>query len=87
MASSTPRPGLADPTGHATQINAVAVTTTDITAIKEELIVEIGELPLPIQGSVVTSYNGLTGAVQGVSQFNGATGAVSFLVDGGEFTA
>jgi hypothetical protein len=90
MASNTPRPGLTDPRGHATQINAVAITTTDITTIKEDLIIEIGELPLTVQTGVVTSYNGLTGAVQGVSQFNGATGAVSYnavadVVDGGAF--
>jgi hypothetical protein len=90
MASNTLRAGLTDAIGHATQINAVAITTTDITTIKEELIIEIGELPLPVQTGVVTSYNGLTGAVQGVSQFNGATGAVSYnavadVVDGGAF--
>jgi hypothetical protein len=31
-----------------------------------------------IEGGYVSSFNGLTGAVQGVSSFNGQTGAVSF---------
>lgn len=87
------RPGLTDSTGHAAFLTAAdAVTTTQVitiiqeqtTTIKEDVL---AELPLPIQSSsFVTSYNGLTGAVQGVSEFNGVTGAVSFTVDGGEFT-
>jgi hypothetical protein len=35
-------------------------------------------LTIAYTGSAVTSFNGLTGAVQGVSSWNGQTGAVSF---------
>lgn len=84
------RPGLTSPTGHADIINASTITSADVLTIvqgeavniKEDVIAEVA---LPIQTSVVTSFNGLTGAVEGVSSFNGATGPVSFTVDGGEY--
>lgn len=86
------RPGLTDKTGHAAVvIGQTPLTNEEIVVLventsetkKQEIIEEI-ELALPPQGGVVTSFNGLTGAVQGVSEFNGLTGSVSFIVDGGE---
>lgn len=94
------RPGLTDSTGHSRNINATVLTDTQVvevnnlsfivandldTVLRDEVATEIGELPLPPQ-SYVFSFNGATGNVQGVGSFNGATGAVSYEVDGGEFT-
>lgn len=97
------RPGLTDSTGHSRNINATALTDTQVvevnnlssivandldTVVREEVTAEIGELPLPPQGTTyVYSFNGVTGDVQGVGSFNGATGSVSYEVDGGEFIA
>lgn len=84
------RPGLTDLTGHAEVVTQTTLTNEQIVELvqttsqskKQEILSEI-ELALPPQGGVVTSFNGLTGAVEGVSSFNGSTGSVSFIVDGG----
>jgi len=89
-------PGLGDATGHAEFITSDALSANqvvEVTAIANDLDAvvrsdvasEIGELPLPPQGTTyVYSFNGATGHVQGVSSFNGATGAVVYVIDGGE---
>ncbi len=93
-------PGLGDATGHAefltsdalTDNQVVEVTTISNTVaseldavVRSDIAAEIGELPLPPQGTTyVFSFNGATGHVQGVSSFNGTTGAVVYLIDGGE---
>jgi hypothetical protein len=103
MASNTPRAGLTDPRGHSQNISNTQLTEIQITEVNnlsfivandldtvviEEVTAEIGELPLPPQGTTyVYSFNGVTGDVQGVGSFNGATGSVSYEVDGGEFIA
>jgi hypothetical protein len=93
-------PGLGDATGHAefltsdaltdnqvVEVNTISTTVAnDLDAVvRSDIAGEIGELPLPPQGTTyVFSFNGATGHVQGVSSFNGATGAVVYVIDGGE---
>lgn len=88
---STIRPRLDSRTGHSEFITAkTTLTTEEIQSLvdstsetkKTEIVQEL-EATLPSQTGTVTSFNGLTGAVQGVSSFNGATGSVIFSVDGG----
>jgi hypothetical protein len=88
---STNRPRLDSKTGHSGFITAkTTLTTEEIESLvdttsetKKTQIIQELEVSLPSQTGSVTSFNGLTGAVQGVSSFNGATGSVTFSVDGG----